>query len=98
MTGNAAHGLFEERLFADQREERLWHRPATERPKPRAATATPDGKTMFINVQHPGEPASELSDPKNPRAISNWPDKKATGRPRSATVVIRKADGGIIGT
>ena len=62
------------------------------------ATATPDGKTMFINVQHPGEPASELSDPKNPRAISNWPDKKATGRPRSATVVIRKADGGVIGT
>lgn len=62
------------------------------------ATATPDGKTMFINIQHPGEPANEMNDPKNPRAISNWPDKKATGRPRSATVVIRKADGGVIGT
>jgi secreted PhoX family phosphatase len=53
---------------------------------------------MFINVQHPGEPANELSDPKNPRAVSNWPDKKPNGRPRSATVVIRKADGGVIGT
>jgi len=62
------------------------------------ATGTPDGKTMFINVQHPGEPANETNDPKNPRAISNWPDKRATGRPRSATVVIRKADGGFIGT
>jgi hypothetical protein len=28
---------------------------------------------MFINVQHPGEPASERSDPGAPRAISNWP-------------------------
>ncbi|NBY70914.1 MAG: DUF839 domain-containing protein, partial [Betaproteobacteria bacterium] len=62
------------------------------------ATGTPDGKTMFINVQHPGEPSNELSDPKNPRAVSNWPDKKPNGRPRSATVVIRKADGGVIGT
>lgn len=62
------------------------------------ATATPDGKTMFINVQHPGESPSERSDPKNPGAISNWPDKKPGGRPRSATVVIRKNDGGVIGT
>ncbi len=62
------------------------------------ATATPDGKTMFINVQHPGESPSERSDPKNPGAISNWPDKKHSGRPRSATVVIRKNDGGVIGT
>jgi uncharacterized protein len=62
------------------------------------ATGTPDGKTMFINIQHPGEPASELSNPANPRAISNWPDKQPGGRPRSATVVIRKLDGGLIGT
>jgi secreted PhoX family phosphatase len=62
------------------------------------ATSTPDGKTMFINIQHPGEPANETSDPMNPRAISNWPEKKATGRPRSATVAIRKVDGGIVGT
>ncbi len=62
------------------------------------ATATPDGRTMFINVQHPGESPSERSDPAEPRKNSNWPDQRASGRPRSATVVIRKADGGVIGT
>jgi secreted PhoX family phosphatase len=62
------------------------------------ATATPDGKTMFINIQHPGESPSERSDPMAPGAISTWPDKKPGGRPRSATVVIRKNDGGLIGT
>jgi secreted PhoX family phosphatase len=62
------------------------------------ATGTPDGKTMFINIQHPGEPASERSDPAAPRKVSNWPDFKADGRPRSATVVIRKLDGGVIGS
>ena len=30
--------------------------------------------------------------------VSNWPEKKANGRPRSATVVVRKADGGVIET
>ena len=62
------------------------------------ATATPDGRTMFINVQHPGESPSERSDPSNPRRFSNWPDQRADGRPRSATVVIRKNDGGVIGS
>jgi uncharacterized protein len=62
------------------------------------ACATPDGRTMFVNIQHPGETASERSDPANPRAVSNWPDFRPNGRPRSATVVIRKADGGVIGT
>jgi secreted PhoX family phosphatase len=62
------------------------------------ATGTPDGRTMFINIQHPGESPSERSDPEQPRRISNWPDKNPAGRPRSATVVIRKADGGLIGT
>ncbi|MFZ5511373.1 MAG: PhoX family protein [Pseudomonadota bacterium] len=61
-------------------------------------TATPDLRTLFINVQHPGEPASERSDPTHPKAVSSWPDGAAGGRPRSATVVIRKADGGVIGT
>ncbi|MBU3738456.1 MAG: PhoX family phosphatase [Rhodoferax sp.] len=62
------------------------------------ATGTPDGRTMFINIQHPGETPSEISDPKNPAAISNWPTKRPGSRPRSATVVIRKNDGGLIGT
>jgi uncharacterized protein len=59
------------------------------------ATATPDGRTMFINIQHPGETPSERSDPEQPTRISRWPDG---GRPRSATVVIRRNDGGLIGT
>jgi secreted PhoX family phosphatase len=59
------------------------------------ATATPDGRTMFINIQHPGESPSERSDPADPTKVSKWPDG---GRPRSATVVIRKRDGGLIGT
>ena len=62
------------------------------------ATGTPDGRTMFINIQHPGESPSERSEPDAPRKISNWPDFRADGRPRSATVVIRKNDGGLIGT
>ncbi len=62
------------------------------------ATATPDGRTMFINIQHPGESPSERSDPAAPQRVSNWPDKRPIGRPRSATVVIRKNDGGVIGT
>jgi uncharacterized protein len=59
-------------------------------------TWTPDGRTMFINVQHPGETPSERSDPQAPTRYSSWPDNGA--RPRSATVVIRKTDGGVIGT
>jgi secreted PhoX family phosphatase len=60
-------------------------------------TTTPDGTTMFVNIQHPGETASERSNPAAPKAVSAWPDGPAGGRPRSATIVIRKADGGIIG-
>lgn len=59
-------------------------------------TATPDLRSLFINIQHPGEPANERSNPDQPLAISRWPD--GTGRPRSATVVITKDDGGVIGT
>ena len=58
---------------------------------------TPDCKTMFVNIQHPGEPASDISDPKNPTAISSWPDNNSGGRPRSATVAITRTDGGVIG-
>jgi secreted PhoX family phosphatase len=61
-------------------------------------TMSPDGRSLFIDIQHPGEPASERSDPSSPRAVSNWPDFRADGRPRSATIVIRREDGGIVGT
>jgi uncharacterized protein len=62
------------------------------------ATESPDGRSLFINIQHPGEPASERSNPEAPRAVSNWPDFRADGRPRAATVVIRREDGGLVGT
>jgi hypothetical protein len=59
---------------------------------------TPDRRTMFVNIQHPGESPSERSDPRNPTAISTWPDGPSGGRPRSATIVIRRVDGGVIGS
>ena len=61
-------------------------------------TFTPDGRTMFINIQHPGETPTDRSDPNDPAKFSNWPDYKPGGRPRSATVVIRRRDGGVIGS
>ena len=60
-------------------------------------TFAPDGRTMFVNIQHPGETPSDRSDPDAPTRFSNWPDFRPGGRPRSATVVIRRRDGGIIG-
>jgi len=62
------------------------------------AAFTPDSRTVFINIQHPGETPSERSNPNEVRRFSNWPDFKPTGRPRSATVVVRKDDGGVIGS
>ena len=58
-------------------------------------TMTPDGKTMFVNIQHPGED-SKIGD-----LHSHWPDSQTNAgsgkRPRSATVVITRNDGGVIG-
>ena len=58
---------------------------------------TPDGRTMFVNIQHPGETSSERSDPLQPHVVSTWPDGPSGGRPRAATVVITRRDGGVIG-
>lgn len=52
---------------------------------------TPDGKTMFVNIQHPGEGSSHASP------SSHWPDG-GSARPRSATVIITREDGGVIGS
>ena len=60
------------------------------------AVTTPDGKTMFINVQHPGA-TTAAKDFAVGTANSHWPDG-GNSYPRSATVVITKEDGGIIGT
>ena len=62
---------------------------------------TPDGKVMFVNIQHPGEGTAvgDLGDPS--KYVSQWPSNSGYGagkRPRSATVMITKNDGGRIGT
>lgn len=62
---------------------------------------TPDGKALFVNIQHPGETtaAGNIADPG--KYTSQWPANAGYGagrRPRSATIVITKNDGGRIGT
>ncbi|MDT8757105.1 PhoX family phosphatase [Sphingomonas psychrotolerans] len=58
---------------------------------------TPDGRTIFVGIQHPGEGGTPAAP------TSHWPDSQATGtagaavRPRSAVVVITKDDGGVVG-
>ena len=58
---------------------------------------TPDGRSMFVSIQHPGEPGTGDNSPNTPAAISSWPDGPGISRPRSATIVIRRTDGGVIG-
>ena len=72
-------------------------------------TFTPDYKFVFVNVQHPGEYGKHPRAPKdvapqdNPLAFSQWPkgdhedSENSGGRPRAATVVIWRDDGGIVG-
>lgn len=64
---------------------------------------TPDGKTLFFNVQHPGEDKADFA---TNTFTSYWPGNQAPAsdaahhghkRPRSATVVVTRKDGGTIG-
>jgi secreted PhoX family phosphatase len=57
---------------------------------------TPDSRTMFVNVQHPGASTSP-DDFAAGRLASHWPEG-GPAIPRSATLVITKTDGGVIGT
>ena len=69
---------------------------------------SPDGKALFVNIQHPGENTSATNFT-NGIFESNWPGTTvgglaapygpggASARPRSATVMITKNDGGVIG-
>jgi uncharacterized protein len=51
---------------------------------------TPDGETLFLAIQHPGEGGTVE------RAVSDWPD--GGGRPpRPSVVAVRRSDGGRIG-
>lgn len=56
---------------------------------------TPDGKTMFVNFQHPGAQTTPAAF-----AAGNITSSFAAkdGVPRSATIVITRDDGGVIGT
>lgn len=68
-------------------------------------TETPDGRALFVNIQHPGEstPVSALQAVGGDDAsqfLSQWPANAGYGagqRPRSATIVITRKDGGRIG-
>lgn len=57
--------------------------------------STPDGRTVFVNIQHPGEGGPTATP------SSNWPTSQSgpgnNARPRSATIVITKNDGGVVG-
>lgn len=46
-------------------------------------TGTPDGKSLWLNIQHPG---------------ISYPASDGKTRPRSTTVLVTKDDGGVIGT
>ena len=59
---------------------------------------TPDERTMFVGIQHPGEAPTGVNDPADPKRYSSWPEGAAGSRPRSSTVIITKDDGGVIGT
>jgi hypothetical protein len=60
--------------------------------------STPDQRTMFVGIQHPGEAPTGSNSPTDPKKYSSWPDGAAGQRPRSATIVITKDDGGVIGS
>ena len=62
---------------------------------------TPDGKAIFVNIQHPGEGTAMANVGDATKYQSQWPSNAGYGagkRPRSATIVITKNDGGKIGT
>ena len=64
---------------------------------------TPDSRTMFVGIQHPGEDWVTAFTQN-----SSWPDNGSNGattqskngapKPRSAVIVVTKDDGGVIGS
>lgn len=59
-------------------------------------TFSQDQRAMFLDIQHPGEPVTVFTNDLS-EVGTHWPDG-GDARPRSATLVITKDDGGVIGT
>lgn len=61
---------------------------------------TPDGKTLFLSVQHPG--ALRLDDNEDATSVAdagtNWPDHREGMPARPSVVVITKQGGGVVGS
>jgi secreted PhoX family phosphatase len=60
---------------------------------------TPDGETLFLAIQHPGEGEDNQKPPstfENP--MTRWPDFQPNMPPRPSVMVITKRGGGKIGT
>jgi len=49
-------------------------------------TWSPDRRTMFVGIQHPGE-----------RGEGHWPDGGENSTPRSAIIAVTRDDGGLVG-
>jgi secreted PhoX family phosphatase len=57
---------------------------------------SPDGRAIFLNIQHPGEDTSAGAIANPAGYQSHWPANDGNARPRSATIVITRNDGGLI--
>lgn len=57
---------------------------------------TPDGRTLFLAVQHPG--VDGTGDSSFDRPATRWPDFRDDLPPRPSVLAIRRVDGGLVGS